>query len=74
MEITKRQIELITLTPREGYYLTQANLKDNEEVILSLSVTLGKLDTLDNWREIEIAEGEALKAQRDKELQSQIEL
>ena len=50
-----------TIQPREGYYLTQANLKDNEEVILSLSVTLGKNDSPENWREITFEEGEILR-------------
>lgn len=68
MEITTRRIELTTLTPREGYYLTQANLKDNEEVILSLSVTLGKNDSQENWREITIEEGEILREKRSEEL------
>ena len=73
MEITTKNIELITLTPSEGYYLTQADLKDNEEVILSLSVTLGKNDSPDNWKEISIEEGERLRAEREVELQKNMD-
>lgn len=73
MEITTKKIELITLTPSEGYYLTQAYLKDNEEVILSLSVTLGKNDSPDNWKEISIEEGERLRAEREVELQKNMD-
>ena len=73
MEITTRRVELTTLTPREGYYLTQTDLKDNEEVILSLSVTLGKNDSPDNWKEISIEEGERLRAEREVELQKNMD-
>lgn len=61
MEINKKQIELITLRPNEGMYLTRKNRKDNEEVILSKQVTLGKTDTPENWMEIAEAEGEKLR-------------
>lgn len=50
-----------TITPAEGYRLT------NGEVIAGGTVYLGKLDSPDNWREITIAEAEALEAQREAE-------
>lgn len=50
-----------TITPAEGYRLT------NGEVIAEGTVYLGKLDSPDNWREITIAEAEALEAEREKE-------
>ena len=61
MEISKKQIELITLRPNEGMYLTRKDRKDNEEVILSKQVVLGKTDTPENWMEIAEAEGEKLR-------------
>ena len=61
MEINKKQIELTTLRPNEGMYLTRKDRKDNEEVILSKQVILGKTDTPENWMEISEAEGEKLR-------------
>lgn len=61
MEISKKQIELVTLKPSEGMYLTRKDRKDNEEVILSESVILGRTDSPDNWFEISHEEGERLR-------------
>lgn len=69
MEISKKQIELIALTPSENHYLTRRDRKDNEEVILSNGVILGKTDSPDNWTEIPIAEGDALVARLQAEQQ-----
>ena len=55
-----------TITPAEGYRLT------NGEVIAGGTVYLGKLDSPDNWREITIAEAEAIEAQREKEAEEQM--
>lgn len=63
-EITIRVIE-----PSDGYYLTQANRKKDEEVILSKKVILSALDSPDNWTEISEAEGDKLRAEEEaKEL------
>lgn len=62
MEIQKKQIELITLTPNEGMYITQANRGENEP-IMSKKVILGKNDKPENWVEIPIEEGDRIVAE-----------
>lgn len=57
-----------TLTATNGYYLTQANRKENEEVILSKKVILSAIDSPENWVEIPKEEGEALQKRVSAEL------
>ena len=57
MEITNVQI----LTPKEGYYLTQANRAEDEAPIMSEKVFNPR--TASDWKEIAIAEGDAIMAQ-----------
>ena len=73
MEINKKQIELTTLTPSEGNYLTRADRKSNEEVILSKHVILGKTDKPENWVEIPEAEGEKLRDEVQARLTAEME-
>ena len=73
MEITNKTLIFKVITPSEGFYLTQANLGETDEVILSLSVTLGKNDSPDNWKEISIEEGERLRAEREVELEKNMD-
>lgn len=47
----------------DGYYLTCKDRQDNQEVILSKEVILGKTDSRDNWCAIPIEEGDAIMAQ-----------
>ena len=54
-------INIRVIEPSEGYYLTQANRKEDEEVILSEKVILSAKDSPDNWVEIPKEEGEALQ-------------
>lgn len=54
-------INIRVIEPSEGYYLTQANRKEDEEVILSEKVILSAKDSPYNWVEIPKAEGEALQ-------------
>lgn len=49
------------IEPSDGYYLTQKNRKEDEEVILSEKVILSAKDSPDNWVEIPKAEGESLQ-------------
>lgn len=56
------------IEPSEGYYLTQANRKEDEEVILSEKVILSAKDSPDNWMEIPKEEGEALQKKVSAEL------
>lgn len=54
-------INIRVIEPSEGYYLTQANRKEYEEVILSEKVILSAKDSPENWVEIPKEEGEALQ-------------
>lgn len=54
-------INIRVIEPSDGYYLTQANRKEYEEVILSEKVILSAKDSPDNWVEIAKEEGEALQ-------------
>lgn len=54
-------INIRIIEPSEGYYLTQKNRKDSEEVILSEKVILSAKDSPENWVEIPKEEGEALQ-------------
>lgn len=74
MEIAKKQIVLTTLRPSEGYYLTRADRQDNQEVILSKEVILGKTDTPENWKEITIEEGDRLQAEVNARLMQEMEV
>ena len=66
-------INIRVIEPSDGYYLTQANRKDNEEVILSKKVILSAVDSPDNWVEIPEAEGEALQKRVSAELLAKAE-
>lgn len=57
----------------EGYYLTRKDRKENEEVILSKGVTLGKTDSRDNWFAITEVEGIALQAEVNARLMAEME-
>ncbi len=56
----------------DGYYLTRKDRQDNQEVILSKGVILGKTDTKDNWYAITEAEGLALQAEVNARLMSEL--
>lgn len=53
------------LTPTAGHVLTQAEYTPVAERILSTKVYLAANDSPDNWREITVAEAEAIRAQQD---------
>lgn len=61
-------INIRVIEPSDGYYLTQANRKEDEEVILSEKVVLSAKDSLDNWVEIAKEEGEELQKRVSEEL------
>ena len=66
-------INIRVIEPSEGYYLTQANRKEDEEVILSEKVILSAKDSPDNWVEIAKEEGEALQKRVTAELMAKAE-
>ncbi len=53
MEITTQIVELRTIKPTDGKYLTQANIKEGEERIFSTEVCLGSHDAPENWIEVD---------------------
>ena len=61
-------INIRVIEPSEGYYLTQKNRKEDEEVILSEKVILSAKDSPENWVEIAKEEGEALQKKVSAEL------
>ncbi|MBR2862388.1 MAG: hypothetical protein IKB97_02350 [Bacteroidaceae bacterium] len=66
-------INIRVIEPSEGYYLTQANRKDNEEVILSEKVILSAKDSPDNWVEIAKEDGETLQKRVSAEFMAKAE-
>jgi hypothetical protein len=61
-------INIRVIEPSEGFYLTQKNRKEDEEVILSDKVILSAKDSPENWVEIQKEEGEALQKRVSAEL------
>lgn len=65
METSTYTVTLRRLTAADGYVLTQAD--DNTPITdrtFGREVTLSSLDSEDNWKEITIAEADALKQQQ----------
>ena len=76
MEISKKQIEIITLYASEGMYLTKINCDETCTPIMATKVILGRTDSADNYKEIPIAEGDRIVAewQAEQELKMQQEM
>lgn len=55
----------IIITPENGYYLTQSNDVELKDRIVCSQVALGSNDSVDNWKEITIEEGNEIKAQQE---------
>lgn len=64
-----KKLELLV----EGYYLTRSDRQDNQEVILSKEVILGKTDSKDNWYAITEKEGEKLRDEVNARLMAEME-
>ena len=60
MEITKKQIEITTLYASEGMYLTKIICDETCTPIMATKVILGKTDSVDNYKEIPIEEGDRI--------------
>ncbi|GEM_PF-1317778 len=60
MEIETKHVELRTLTPAAGCFLTQAGDVPAQERVVSEKVYLAVNDAPENWREITAAEAEAI--------------
>lgn len=59
-------ITIRVIEPREGYYLTRKDKKEDENIILSKKVFLSALDSPDNWTEISEAEGDAIQEEEER--------
>lgn len=59
------QFVTIIITPENGYYLTQSNDVEIKDRIVCSQVALGSNDSVDNWKEITIEEGNEIKAQQE---------
>ena len=57
----------------DGYYLTRKDRQDNQEVILSKGVILGKTDSRNNWYAITEEEGEKLRDEVNARLLAEAE-
>jgi hypothetical protein len=63
MEISKKQIEITTLYASEGMYLTKINCDETCTPMMTTKVILGRTDSVDNYKEIPIAEGDRIVAE-----------
>ncbi len=61
----QEEIKVRVLIPAEGYKLTQASEVNIEERIISDKIYLAVNDEIANWKEITIAEAEAIKAEQE---------
>lgn len=57
----------------DGYYLTRKDRQDNQEVILSKGVILGKTDSRDKWYAITETEGKKLRDEVQARLLAEME-
>ncbi len=57
----------------EGKYLTQVSPRSEGERVYTTELYLAQTDSAENWREADQAEYEAWKAEREKEMQKELE-
>lgn len=50
----------------ENCYLTQSNDVELQDRIVASTIALGKNDSVDNWKEITIEEGDSIKQQQEE--------
>lgn len=62
--MTQSEFKTIILRPEEGYVLTQVADVDILDRELATTVAVGANDSPDNWREITVAEAEAIRAEQ----------
>ena len=69
----QEEIKVRVIKPTEGYLLTQAN--DDVEIqnrVISDKVFLAVTDSVENWKEITIAEADAIKAEQERLAQEEM--
>lgn len=59
-------IKVRVIKPSDGYLLTQANDVEIQNRVFSDKVFLAVTDSPENWREISIAEADAIKAEQER--------
>ena len=62
----QEEIKVRVLIPNEGYMLTQAFEVDITNRVVSDKVYLAVTDEPSNWKEISIAEADAIKAEQER--------
>lgn len=67
------QFTTIILRPDEGHYLTEANEVDIKVRSFSTVIALGANDSADNYKEIDEAEYQALKAEQEAAIKAEQE-
>ena len=67
------QFTTTILRPDEGHYLTEANEVDIKVRSFSTVIALGANDSADNYKEIDEAEYQALKAEQEAALRAEQE-
>lgn len=67
------QFTTTILRPDEGHYLTEANEVDIKVRSFSTVIALGANDSADNYKEIDEAEYQALKAEQEAALKAKQE-
>lgn len=67
MDISKEQVEVKILKPKEGFYLTQAdNTIDVINRMFFTVIVLAPTDSIENYKEISIEEANIIKKEQDK--------
>ena len=67
------QFTTTILRPDEGHYLTEANEVDIKVRSFSTGIALGANDSADNYKEIDEAEYQTLKAEQEAALKAEQE-
>ncbi len=66
------QFTTIVIEADENMYLTQADEVDIKDRIVASRIALGKFDSVDNYKEISKAEGEAIKTEQENLIEAEI--
>lgn len=66
------QFTTTILRPDEGHYLTEANEVDIKMRSFSIVIALGANDSADNYKEIDEAEYQALRAEQEAALKAEL--
>lgn len=62
----QEEFKVRVIKPTEGHLLTQANDVEIINRVFSDKVFLAVTDSIENWKEISIAEADAIKAEQER--------